>query len=211
MPSYATTRHVRPVALASASFGLGLVGHLEAGGHATSPLAMVFAAGFCALSGWSYSRRRLSAPGLVAVLLANQVIMHLSLAIGSGMGTPGTVSADDDCLTGHTRQSVSVATVGTGPHDAAATAMHLIPDGWMILAHLVATLLTAGVLLAVQTLCLGLSVLAGWLARAVRVAFRAPLLLARGGGTVWAALPSWTSRSIGARPGRGPPLLRIAR
>jgi hypothetical protein len=218
MPSSATTRQVRAVALASASFGLGLAGHLQAGGHATSPIGLALAAGFCALSGWSYSRRSLSGPGLVAVLLGNQVVMHFALAMSSTMSSADMTAMSGDRMTGHTGQSMSAdtgqsmssaaASADTGP---AAMTMQLVPGGWMILAHLAATLLTAGVLLAVQTLCLGFTVLARWLARVIRAAFGTPLVLTHSGGAAWAAPRSWTSRSIGARPGRGPPLLHIAR
>lgn len=203
MPAAATTRQVRAVALAVASFGLGVGGHLQAGGHATAPVAFALAAGFCALSGWSYSRRRLSAAGLVTVLLGNQVIIHLTLTLGAPMHSLRAASTGDCVsMSGMAGGPTPAAPVDTS---AATMAMPLVPDRWMILAHLVATVLTAGVLLAVQTLCTGLAAVSRWLARVLRVALGTPLPFPATVRAGWAYLPTWTSRAVGCRPGRGPP------
>lgn len=199
-----TPRQVRAWTLASASFGLGLAGHLEAGGHATSPAAIALAAGWCALSGWSYSRRRLSGPRIGLVLLGNQVIMHLTLAIGSSMSMTA-VSTATDCGGAHSGNEPSVVTTGNEGRDAATSSMELLPSGWMLVAHLLATALAAGAIVAVEVLVLGLTALAHWLDRVTRVATRDPLLIAPQAGMTTGRLPSWTSRPIGARPGRGPP------
>lgn len=208
MPVDVSPRQARAVALASASFGLGVLGHLEAGGHAGSPLELALAAGYCALSGWSYSRRRLSGLGVSGVLLGNQVVLHLSLAIGSSRGLPTGIVTVTDCADGHGGLGRSLVTAS---HATASHAgMGLIPSGWMILAHLVATLLTVGVLVAVEGLCLGLTLLGLWLARVFRVAMGPPLLLRRPPGIIAVGLPPWRSRHVGARPGRGPPRRLLA-
>jgi hypothetical protein len=200
------------VALASASFGLGVLGHLEAGGHAGSPLELALAAGYCALSGLSYSKRQLSGLGVTGVLLGNQVILHLALAIGSSRGSVTGIVTVTDCADGHGGLSRSLVTAShaTADHATAGHAeMGLIPSGWMVLAHLVATLLTVGVLVVVEGLCLGLTLLGHWLARVLRVALGPPLLLRRPQGTVAVGIPPWRSRHVGAHLGRGPPRGRL--
>lgn len=208
MPSVAT-RHLRAVTLAFASFAIGLGGHLQAGGHATSVPATAFAAGWCAVSGWSYSRRRLSGPGVAAVLLINQIVIHLALAIGSAMDM-ATVSAE--CHGGYSgyQQAVTMTTEIAGPgadtdHGDAAMAMSVLPDGWMILAHVLATLVTVAAIVAVEALCAGLAALANWLTRMLRPTACAPLVLTPPSTQVVVTLLAWTSRPTGARPGRGPP------
>jgi hypothetical protein len=79
----------------------------------------------------------------------------------------------------------------------------------MIWAHLFATLLTAAAMLAVEALYLGLVALAHWLERVVDVVSRTPLLLASPTAPANGWLLVWDSRPTGARPGRGPPVLRL--
>lgn len=199
-----TTRHARALALALASFGLGLAGHLEAGGHATSGVGLAFAAGWCALSGWSYSRSRLSGGQVGGVLLANQVVMHLALAIGSASAMTSVVNADCSQADG----VMTMAPIaGTG---SPAAAMQMLPSGWMLLAHLLATVFAAGAIVLVEAVCLGLVTLARRFDRIVAVAGRPPLLLRRRPlPPITARLRGWGGRHPGARPGRGPPALHL--
>lgn len=200
-----TSRQARALTLATASFGLGLAGHLEAGGHAGSGAGLAFAAGWCALSGWSYSRNRLSGGRVGGVLLANQVVLHLALAIGSASAMTPVMSAD--C--GHGDGAMTMDTVA-GPGSPAAT-MSMIPSGWMLLAHLLSTVLAAGAILAVQAACLGLVTLGRRFDRVVAVADRRPLLLLRPRlAPITVRARRWAGRHPGARPGRGPPPLHLA-
>jgi hypothetical protein len=199
-----TSRQARALTLATASFGLGLAGHLEAGGHAGSGVGLAFGAGWCALSGWSYSRGRLSGGRVGGVLLANQVVLHLALAIGSASAMTPVMSTD--C--GHDGAMTMDAVAGTG---SPAAAMQMLPSGWMLLAHLLSTLLAAGAILAVQAACLGLVALGRRFDRVTAVADRPPLLLRRPPRAPIAARPRcWAGRHPGARPGRGPPTLHLA-
>jgi hypothetical protein len=195
---------MRALALATASFGLGLAGHLEAGGHATSRTGLAFAAGWCALSGWSYSRSRLSGGRVGGVLLANQVVLHLALAMGSASSLTSIVNTDCGHAGGTMTMSMDAA-AGTG---SPAAAMQMLPLGWMLLAHLLATVFAAGAILAVQAVCLGLGTLAHRFDRVVAAATRQPLLLRRPPGVpIMVGLRGWTGRHPGVRPGRGPPAL----
>jgi hypothetical protein len=200
-----TTRHARALTLATASFGLGLTGHLEAGGHATSWAGLGFAAGWCALSGWSYSRTRLSGRRAGGVLLANQVVMHLALAISSASAMTSAISTDCG-------QTAGVMTMDPVVRmNSPAAAMQMVPSGWMLLAHLLATVLAAGAIVLVQAVCLGLVTLAHRFDRVVAVATRPPLLLRRRPCMpVMVRLRGWIDRHPGARPGRGPPALHLA-
>ena len=202
-----TSRQARALTLATASFGLGLAGHLEAGGHATPGAGLAFAAGWCALSGWSYSRNRLSGGRVGGVLLANQVVLHLALAIGSASAMRPVMNGD--CGHGGDGAMTMDVVAGTG---ASAAPMAMMPSGWMLLAHLLSTVLAAGAILAVQAVCLGLVTLGHRFDRVVAVATRPPLLLRRRRpcAPVMTRLRGWTDRHPGARPGRGPPALHLA-
>jgi hypothetical protein len=187
MPIAVRTRHVRAAAVAGTSFGLGLVGHLAGGGHTGSTGSLLFGAAFCALSGWSCSWRRLPAVAVAGVLLANQTVMHVAMFLGT-----------------------SSAGQAMGPDCAMADGsdtMTIIPSGWMLAAHLVASVLAAALIVTTEAVWLGLSALARWIARVVRTVLLALPTPSRRSGTVRAAVPHWTTRAVGARPGRGPPLL----
>jgi hypothetical protein len=199
MPGAVQARHVRALALASASFGLGLAGHVQAGGHSGSSGALAFGAAFCALTAWSYAWRRLSGPAVAALLLANQLVMHAALALSPSTADRGPAAAG----------SCHDAPAAAGRAAEHATAS-LLPSGWMLCAHVVASVLAAVVIVAVEAVWLGVVALAAWIARVARVAFAAPPLPLPFRAVVRAATPSWTSRPVGARPGRGPPHLRIA-
>jgi hypothetical protein len=194
MPPAVRARHVRALTLASASFGLGLAGHLEAGGHSGSTRSLLFGAAFCALSGWLWSWRRLPARAVAGVLLANQAVMHVAMVLGtSPMPAAPTDPMQADC--------------GMAPD---SPAMSLIPGGWMILAHLVATVLAAATIVATEALWLGLTALARWIERVFRVVLLAPFLPLRLRGTLSIAVPHWATRVVGACPGRGPPHLHLS-
>lgn len=192
MPPAVRTRHVRALTLASASFGLGLAGHLEAAGHSGTTGSLLFGAAFCALSGWSWSWRRLSAPAVAGVLLANQAVMHVAMVLGTSPTHSTSAAMDGDC--GMAESS---------------PARSLVPGGWMILAHLVATALAAAIIVATEALWLGACALARWIARVIRVVLRTPLIPQRV-HTVSVAVPHWTTRVVGACPGRGPPRLHLS-
>lgn len=200
-----TSRQARALTLATASFGLGLAAHLEAGGHAGSGVGLAFGAGWCALSGWSYSRGRLSGGRVGGVLLANQVVLHLALAMGSASAMTPVMSAD--CGHGDGVMTMD-AVAGTG---SPAAAMQMLPSGWMLLAHLLSTVFAAGAILAVQAACLGLVALGRRFDRVAAVADRPPLLLLRlSRAPIATRLRRWAGRHPGARPGRGPPALHLA-
>jgi hypothetical protein len=176
-------RRLRAAALAGASFTLGLLGHRQAGGHSLTTGALVFAAGFCVLSGLAYSRRRLSGPAVAAILLGNQVVVHVGLALGAGSAHAGHAS--------------SAASAGSG----------LLPSGGMILAHLVATTLTAAAIVLVEASYLACVALLTWFLRAVRLVPRGVLAVRRLSCPTAYRAPLWHSRPVGSVPGRGPPRL----
>lgn len=198
----APTRPARAVAMASASFGLGTAGHVLAGGHATSPAGLLVAGGFCALAGAGYSRRRRSGPATTALLLANQLVLHVGLAWSSSAAAMGPLG-DPSC---HERAPLGAV---PGGHLHAA-AMPVLPDGWMLLAHLLATLLTVAILVVVEASYLACVALVQWLLRLVLIALRQPLIRYPSSCPPAYRLPTWRSRPIVTRSGRGPPALHLA-
>src|SRR5512135_3209087 len=129
MAQAVSARRIRAAVLAGASLLLGLIGHYQAGGHSLTATAMLLATGFCVLSALAYSRRRLSGPAVAGLLLGNQLVLHVGLTLGatgaaaSGSSHPGHVAADH---------------------------AGLVPSVGMILAHLVATVLTAVTIVVVE-------------------------------------------------------------
>jgi hypothetical protein len=169
--------------LAGASFFLGLAGHQQSADHSITTAAIVLAAGFSVLSGLAYSRSRLSGPAVAAVLLGNQIVLHVGLTLGSA-----ATSASDASHGGH---GVS----------------GLVPSPLMILAHLVATILTAVVIVVVEASYLACVALLAWFNRLIRLAPHTPPALRRAVCIAAFRHPLWHSRPPGAVPGRGPPAL----
>src|SRR5512142_3448617 len=125
MARTASARQVRAAVLAAASFALGLAGHQHGGGGSVSVEALALAAAYCVLSGLAYSRRRLSGPAVAAILLTNQVVLHVGLTFGA---------TSEGAHAGH-----------GGPNPTG-----LAPSSWMIVSHLTATALTAVAIVVVE-------------------------------------------------------------
>jgi hypothetical protein len=177
MARTASARQVRAAVLSAASFTLGLAGHQHGGGGSASTEALALAAAYCVLAGLAYSRRRLSGPAVTAILLTNQVVLHVGLTLGA---------TSEGAHSGHG---------STG----------LVPGVWMILSHLTATALTAVAIVVVEGSYLVCIALLNWISRAVRLvpaAPRAPRRVAC--GTAYRH-PHWRSHHPGSVPGRGPP------
>lgn len=177
MAPAATARQVRAAVLAAASFALGLAGHQHGGGESVSVEALALAAAYCVLAGLAYSRRRLSGPAVAAILLTNQVVLHVGLTLGA---------------------TSEGAHAGHGPTG-------LVPGVWMIVSHLAATALTAVAIVVVEGSYLLCIALLSWISRAVRLAPAPPSAPRRAGfGTAYRH-PHWRSHHPGSVPGRGPP------
>ncbi|CAG7844946.1 hypothetical protein USB125703_01199 [Pseudoclavibacter triregionum] len=174
--------------------------HGIAGGHAVAPIvllvALVLAAAVCVpLVGRSLSRVR-----LVAAVLASQAGLHLLYACGAGAS-----AAVDGPMGGH------VHGPGLAPEAAgaiAAAAGHAAPvDGPMLVAHLVAAVVTVAGLLRAERLAAALVRAAEGLAAAIaRLAEVVPALPISARAARPAAAPAvLVRRAPSADPARGPP------
>lgn len=181
MDRAASARQLRAAVLAAASFALGLAGHQRGGGHAVATGTLLFAAAYCVLAGLAYSRRRLSGPAVGAILLGNQVVLHVGLTLGAG-STAGSTA---------------------GPHTGHVEG--LVPGPWMILSHLVATALTAATIVVVEGSYLVCTALLNRIGRAFRLFPNLVVVPLRARcGMAYCHL-FWRSRHPGCVPGRGPP------
>lgn len=118
-PGKGTLRAVRVFLLATTVVALSLVMHLLAGGDHPGTVSVLVLAGLTTLALLPPTRREITLPGLVVMLSAGQIVLHVAF-----------------------EQCALLAAAPTAAHHPTPA-----PSGWMmIVAHVVATLVTAVVL-----------------------------------------------------------------
>lgn len=179
-PTYGVLRWARGAVVATGSVGLGLAGHVVAGGAPPATAPRLLLLGAAVLGGVALSGRRWTLGPLLLVLLGGQVVCHVALA--------------DAGTRGHTHQ-----------HGLSAP---------MTIAHLLAALATAALLLRGEAWCWRLCALVARTPSVVRLlastaavqAMPAPPALATPPPSATAPLPVLRSLLLSrSRPRRGPP------
>ncbi|SDR85159.1 hypothetical protein SAMN04488543_0615 [Friedmanniella luteola] len=155
-PLAGPVRALRAGVLGTTSLGLALGGHLAAGGARPALTLLLVCAGLLGLTAVTATARRVRLPLLVPLLGVQQALLHLVFDAGSGAAACGAV----DQHAGH----AAGAALSCAPGTVAMTM-----PGWpMTLAHVLATLATAWLLLRGEDALWALA------DRAVRAAAAAP-------------------------------------
>lgn len=194
-------RLARALVLALTTITLAAVAHLLGGGALPSRGVLVVLTGVVGLVALVASQHRLGTASIAALLGGGQALLHGTF---STLATSGADPAMLGHVVGHGHHQQLVVHASAHAAHAAGHAAHHHASVPMLLAHVVATLVTALVLARGER---ALWLLAGWLAPVV------PLLMARPADWPRPALPTLpTPRPVSAdvalvAPRRGPPVL----
>ncbi|MBD7982172.1 hypothetical protein [Oerskovia merdavium] len=203
-------RVARAGLVATLVLALGALAHRVGGGTLPDPLVLAALAAFTMAGATFAARFRLTFPRLVAVLGTGQVALHYGLGFGAG-ATCAPVAGPAAGHAGHAGHGaaaqVSACAAGTPLlPDGVAHLPHETPAGaWMVLAHVLATLVVA-LVVAHGERALGL--LLTWLAPRTALAdLLPPLPVALRLPTPVAAPSRAATVHLRTPTTRGPPLL----
>lgn len=191
-------RLLRAGTLAVVMISLAALAHVLGGGALPGGGVLAVLLGLVLVTCLVASGRRLGAPSIGAILGGGQLALHEAFAL---LGTTGADAASLGHVVGSGHHAVLVTHAGQ-----AGSGHHLSLS--MLLAHALATVVTAAVLARGER---ALWLLAGWLAPVIRLLLERPAHWPRPAAITVAVPRLRSAELVLAAPRRGPPLVVCAR
>jgi len=197
-PDGGRLRLLRAGTLAVVMISLAALAHVLGGGALPGGGVLAVLLGLVLVTCLVASGRRLGAPSIGAILGGGQLALHEAFAL---LGTTGADAASLGHVVGSGHHAVLVTHAGQ-----AGSGHHLSLS--MLLAHALATVVTAAVLARGER---ALWLLAGWLAPVIRLLLERPAHWPRPAAITVAVPRLRSAELVLAAPRRGPPLVVCAR
>ncbi|WP_286961444.1 MULTISPECIES: hypothetical protein [Arsenicicoccus] len=197
-PDGGRLRLLRAGTLAVVMISLAALAHVLGGGALPGGGVLTVLLGLVLVTCLIASGRRLGAPSIGAILGGGQLALHEAFAL---LGTTGADAASLGHVVGSGHHAVLVTHAGQ-----AGSGHHLSLS--MVLAHVLATVVTAAVLARGER---ALWLLAGWLAPVIRLLLERPAHWPRPAAITVAVPRLRSAELVLAAPRRGPPLVVCAR
>lgn len=217
-PDGGRLRLLRAGTLAVVMISLAALAHVLGGGALPGGGVLAVLLGLVLVTCLVASDRRLGAPSIGAILGGGQLALHEAFAL---LGTTGADAASLGHVVGSGHHAVLVTHAGQAGSDVGAAhavgvdalGMHAMGSGHhlslsMVLAHVLATVVTAAVLARGER---ALWLLAGWLAPVIRLLLERPAHWPRPTAITVAVPRLRSAELVLAAPRRGPPLVVCAR
>lgn len=197
-PDGGRLRLLRAGTLAVVMISLAALAHVLGGGALPGGGVLTVLLGLVLVTCLVASGRRLGAPSIGAILGGGQLALHEAFAL---LGTTGADAASLGHVVGSGHHAVLVTHAGQ-----AGSGHHLSLS--MLLAHALATVVTAAVLARGER---ALWLLAGWLAPVIRLLLERPAHWPRPAAITVAVPRLRSAELVLAAPRRGPPLVVCVR
>lgn len=208
-PDGGRLRLLRAGTLAVVMISLAALAHVLGGGALPGGGVLAVLLGLVLVTCLVASGRRLEGLSIGAILGGGQLALHEAFAL---LGTTGADAASLGHVVGSGHHAVLVTHAGQPGSDVGAA--HAVGGGHdhlsltMVLAHVLATVVTAAVLARGER---ALWLLAGWLAPVIRILLERPAHWPRPAAITVAVPRLRSAELVLAAPRRGPPLVVCAR